>query len=67
MLLNIRSFSRDHLEVNTVVAGVCEIVGTFIGLALILTTTRKWLWTGIFNILAGCLAYTGWLVPGDSK
>lgn len=25
MLLNIRSFSREHLEVNTVVAGKCTV------------------------------------------
>uniref|UniRef100_A0A1A9ZDJ5 Major facilitator superfamily (MFS) profile domain-containing protein n=1 Tax=Glossina pallidipes TaxID=7398 RepID=A0A1A9ZDJ5_GLOPL len=63
MLLNIRAFSREHLEVNTVIAGICEIIGTFIGLALILATTRKWLWTGLFNIIAGLIAYTCWLVP----
>ncbi|XP_073822110.1 organic cation transporter protein isoform X2 [Musca autumnalis] len=65
MLLNIRSFSRDHLHVNTVIAGISEIIGTFIGLFLILKTTRKWLWTGLFNVLAGCVAYTAWLVPHD--
>ncbi|KAL9896733.1 organic cation transporter protein isoform 1-T1 [Glossina fuscipes fuscipes] len=65
MLLNIRSFSREHLEVNTVIAGICEIIGTFIGLALILATTRKWLWTGLFNIIAGLIAYTCWLMPHD--
>ncbi|XP_036229375.1 organic cation transporter-like protein isoform X1 [Bactrocera oleae] len=63
MLLNIRSFSREHLEVNTAVAGLSEIIGTFIGLFLILKTTRKWLWTGLFNVLAGLIAYLGWLVP----
>lgn len=66
MLLNIRSFSREHLEVNTVIAGICEIIGTFIGLALILATTRKWLWTGLFNIIAGLIAYMCWLVPHNS-
>ncbi|XP_037949804.1 solute carrier family 22 member 3 [Teleopsis dalmanni] len=63
MLLNIRSFSREHLEVNTAVAGLCEIIGTFIGLFLIVKTTRKWLWTGLFNVVAGCIAYMGWIVP----
>ncbi|XP_037817537.1 organic cation transporter-like protein isoform X2 [Lucilia sericata] len=65
MLLNIRSFSRDHLQINTVIAGISEIIGTFIGLFLILKTTRKWVWTGLFNIVAGCIAYMGWLVPHD--
>ncbi|XP_067615895.1 solute carrier family 22 member 3 isoform X2 [Eurosta solidaginis] len=63
MLLNIRAFSREHLEINTVVAGMSEIVGTFIGLFLILKTTRKWIWTGLFNVVAGLIAYLGWLVP----
>lgn len=63
MLLNIRTFGRDHLEINTIIAGACEIIGTFIGLFLILYTTHKWQWTGIFNIVAGCIAYLGWLVP----
>lgn len=67
MLLNIRSFSREHLEINTIVAGCCEMTGTFIGLFLILKTKRKWLWTGVFNIFAGLIAYMGWLVPQDSK
>ncbi|KAH8264523.1 hypothetical protein KR038_009606 [Drosophila bunnanda] len=66
MLLNIRSFSRDHLYINTFIAGFSEMVGTFIGLFLILKTTRKWLWTGLFNIVAGCIAYCGWLVPKQS-
>ncbi|XP_068152640.1 solute carrier family 22 member 4 isoform X2 [Drosophila tropicalis] len=63
MLLNIRSFSREHLYINTFVAGFSEMMGTFFGLFLILKTTRKWLWTGLFNIIAGCIAYCGWLVP----
>ncbi|XP_075145197.1 organic cation transporter protein isoform X2 [Haematobia irritans] len=65
MLLNIRSFSREHLQINTVIAGISEIIGTFIGLFLILKTKRKWIWTGIFNVVAGCIAYMGWLVPHD--
>ncbi|KAH8294817.1 hypothetical protein KR018_003379 [Drosophila ironensis] len=63
MLLNIRAFSREHLFINTFVAGFSEMMGTFFGLFLILKTTRKWLWTGLFNIIAGCIAYCGWLVP----
>ncbi|XP_001359431.4 solute carrier family 22 member 3 isoform X1 [Drosophila pseudoobscura] len=63
MLLNIRSFSREHLYINTFFAGLSEMIGTFIGLFLIMKTTRKWLWTGLFNMIAGCIAYCGWLVP----
>ncbi|XP_062123725.1 solute carrier family 22 member 3 isoform X2 [Drosophila sulfurigaster albostrigata] len=62
-LLNIRSFSREHLYINTFVAGFSEMLGTFFGLYLIMNTTRKWLWAGIFNILAGFFAWCCWLVP----
>lgn len=48
------------------ISGSCEIIGTFCGLFLILYTERKWMWTGIFNIIAGFIAYTAWLIPLDS-
>lgn len=69
MLLNIRSFSREHLEINTVIAASCEILGVFCGLGLILFTTRKWIYTGMFNVIAGLIAYSAWLIPQspDSK
>ncbi|XP_055377585.1 solute carrier family 22 member 3 isoform X2 [Condylostylus longicornis] len=67
MLLNIRAFSREHLEVNTVIAGCSEIIGTFIGLYLILNTSIKWQATGIFNIIAGCIAYLAWIIPPEIK
>lgn len=63
MLLNIRSFSREHLEINTIIAGCSEICGTFIGLLLILTTSKKWQCTGAFNIIAGMIAISAWLIP----
>lgn len=63
MLLNIRGFGREYLQVNTVVAGTCEIIGTFIGLYLILNTSRKWLVTGILNVLAGIFAFAIWAIP----
>lgn len=63
MLLNIRGFGRDYLQVNTIIAGLSEITGTFIGLYLILNSSRKWLLTGILNVLAGLFAYTIWLIP----
>lgn len=67
MLLNIRSFSREHLEINTIVAGCSEIIGTFIGLLFILTTSKKWQCTGAFNIIAGLIAYSAWLIPDSSE
>lgn len=47
--------------------GSCEILGVFCGLALILYTKRKWMWTGLFNIIAGMIAYSAWLIPQDRK
>lgn len=47
--------------------GSCEIIGVFVGLFLILYTSNKWLWTGLFNIVAGCIAYTAWIIPSDSE
>lgn len=67
MLLNIRAFGRDYLEVNTVTAGVCEIIGVFIGLYLILGTERKWLWTSLMNIFGGLIAYIAWIIPPTVK
>lgn len=48
-------------------AGCCEIIGVFCGLLLILFTTRKWLWTGLFNITAGFIAYLAWMIPPEGK
>lgn len=63
MLLSIRVFGRDYLQVNTVVAGCTELTGTFIGLYLILRTERKWLYAGLFNVIAGLFALTIWWTP----
>lgn len=67
MLLNIRAYSREHLEINTIVAALCEIVGVLSGLTLILFTRRKWLYTGLFNIIAGMISYSAWLIPSNGK
>lgn len=67
MLLNIRAYSREHLEITTVVAALCEILGIMCGLLLILFTRRKWLYTGLFNICAGMISYSAWFLPTDSK
>lgn len=63
LLLHVRAMGRDYLEVNTVLAGISEIIGTFIGLYLILKTTRKWLWTSLLNIATSFIAISAVFVP----
>lgn len=63
LLLHVRAMGRDFLKVNTVIAGISEIVGTFIGLYLILNTTRKWLWTSLLNIITSLIAFSAVFVP----
>lgn len=46
---------------------MCEILGVLCGLLLILYTRRKWLYTGLFNVIAGLIAYSAWLIPLDRK
>jgi hypothetical protein len=48
-------------------AGICEIIGTFIGLLLILCTRRKWLYTSIFNIVASFISLSVHFIPKDGK
>ncbi|KAL7045755.1 hypothetical protein ACKWTF_002324 [Chironomus riparius] len=64
-LLNIRNFGREYLEENTIICGVCEIIGTFIGLWLIMTTHRKWLYAGIFNFIASFISLGAHFIPSD--
>lgn len=45
--------------------GLCEIIGTFIGLWLIMTTHRKWLYAGIFNFIASFISLGAHLIPTD--
>lgn len=63
LLLHVRAMGRNYLEVNTVIAGLSELLGTFIGLALILYTTRKWLWTSLLNILTSLISFSAIFVP----
>lgn len=66
-LLNIRPFGREYLEINTVIAGICEIIGTFIGWYLIMNTTRKWFWAGVFNIITSFIALSALLIPPSGE
>lgn len=47
--------------------GFSEMFGVFIGMYLILYTRRRWLWTGLFSMAAGVLAYLTWLIPENRK
>lgn len=50
-----------------IISGACEILGVLCGLLLILYTKRKWMYTGLFNIVGGLIAYSAWLIPIDSE
>lgn len=47
--------------------GFSEIIGTFIGLYLILYTRRKWIWVGCLNIVTGLCTYSVWFIPSTSN
>lgn len=62
-LLHVRAMGRDYLKANTIIAGVSELLGTFIGLFFILHTTRKWLWASLLNIVTSIIAFSANFVP----
>lgn len=63
LLLHVRAMGRIYLDVNTVIAGISEICGTFIGLFLILNTTKKWLWMSLLNISTSLISLSANFVP----
>lgn len=68
MLLNIRAFGRDFLTINTLVAGVCKIIGILLAWLLIIkTNNRKWFYAGLLNIFAGGLSFLGLLLPSSDE
>lgn len=66
-LLNIRVYGREYLQVNTIIAALAEITGTFIGFYFIMCTTHKWMWTSLFNIAGGLVSYTVWILPPEGE
>lgn len=62
-LLHVRALGKKFLEVNTIIAGFSEIIGTFIGLYLILKTSRKWMWASVLNIITSMIGLSANLVP----
>ncbi|XP_055297446.1 organic cation transporter protein-like [Sitodiplosis mosellana] len=67
VILNIRAYGRDHLSVNTVAIGLSEIVGVFIGIYIVLYTSRRWLWAGACGVGSGCLGFLAWYIPKTLK
>ena len=63
LLLHVRAMGRNYLEVNTVIAGISELIGTFIALYLILHTSKKWFWTSFLNIITSIIAFSAIFVP----
>ncbi|KAG5671767.1 hypothetical protein PVAND_001945 [Polypedilum vanderplanki] len=62
-LLHVRAMGRNYLHVNTIIAGLSEIIGTFIGLFLILNTSKKWIWTSVLNLIASLVEFSANFVP----
>lgn len=67
VVLGIRMYGRDHLSINTVAIGFSEIIGVFIGMYIVLYTSRRWLWAGSAGIITGLLGYFIWFIPRTSK
>lgn len=64
-LLHVKSLGKNYLEINTVIAGMSEVLGTFIGLFFILKTTNKWMWASIFNIFTSLISVLANFLPHD--
>lgn len=62
-LLHVRDMGRSYLEINTVMIGLSEIIGTATALYLILCTKRKWMWMSLLNILTSFVACSVYFVP----
>ncbi|KAL7017502.1 hypothetical protein ACKWTF_010401 [Chironomus riparius] len=62
-LLHVRDMGRNYLQINTVMIGVCEVIGTLIALYLILYTTKKWMWMSLLNIVTSFVACSAVFVP----
>ncbi|CAD7093442.1 unnamed protein product [Hermetia illucens] len=65
MLLNIRSFGREYLNINTIFTGISEILGCFLALFFALHTRNKWMSAGIYNIVAGLIGCLGWFISDE--
>lgn len=67
LLLNVRVMGKYYLKTNTVLTGLSEIIGIFIGFYLIIKTSKKWVWMSVMNILTSLLAASMIFVPDTSE
>lgn len=68
MLLNAKSFGRDRLQINTMLMGMAEISGVFIGAYFIMNKGKyKFRYVAIFNLIGAAISMSAWLVPTTSK
>lgn len=68
MLLNIRVFGREYLIINTIVCGICEIVGVLTAWLICMNAhDHKFLCSGLFNVIAGILSFLGFAFPPTRK
>lgn len=65
--LHVRAMDQNYLEINTIIIGIAEIIGTFIGLYLILNTSRKWFWSSALNIIAALIEYSAIIIPASME
>jgi hypothetical protein len=67
MLVNVRASPPSLVVANTIICGICEIIGVLIGLALILKVKYKWQVSGILNIVCGSVGLAAWWIPNAGK
>lgn len=68
ILLNFAVFGRQYLYTTTIVAGLAELMGAFIGYIFVMyTKSTKWQWTGVLNIAGGILFFTPWFYTFNGK
>lgn len=68
LLLNIRVFGRNNLIMNTILCGICEILGVFAACLIVLNSHKhKFLYSGLFNVISGTLSFLGFAFTSTCK
>lgn len=60
MVLNMPNYGRRHLGKSARFISVFEVIGCCLGYLFATKTKRKFLWSGIFNIVGASTAYCMW-------